>query len=37
MHKESKLTSVVWLGEARNASSEFEAQLAPGRPRRALL
>lgn len=36
MHKESKLASVVWIGEARNASAEFEAQPAPGRPRRAL-
>lgn len=25
MHKESKLASVVWIGEARNASAAFEA------------
>lgn len=36
MHKESKLASVVWIGEARNASAAFEAQPSPERLRQAL-
>lgn len=36
MHKESKLTPVVWIREARNASAEFEAQPCPERLSKSL-
>lgn len=36
MHKESKLTPVVWIGKARNASAAFEAQPCPERLRKSL-
>lgn len=36
MHKESKLSPVVWIGDVRNASASFEAQLCPERLRKSL-
>lgn len=36
MHKESKLTPVVWIGEAKNANTAFKAQPSPERLRMSL-